>query len=198
MQNRTRLVAPIIALALAAGAVAFASNAALGAAAPTTTTRTVTFSGGFATDPRDGGRPVVLIAAGLGVPTEVFRKAFSGVTPTGGGSDPSPALAQANKAALLRVLAPYGVTNERLDEVSNFYRYFGGRGETWSHTTAKATATIRSGKVTSIKITRAGAGYSSTPTARIAGFPNLRLTTKVRYGTNLATNGRVASVSVAG
>ncbi len=41
----------------------------------------VTFSGGHETDPKDHGRPVVLVAAALNVKPEVFRKAFSGVTP---------------------------------------------------------------------------------------------------------------------
>ena len=46
----------------------------------------VTFSGGHETYPRDHGRPVVLVAAALNVKPEVFRKAFSGVTP-GGAAD---------------------------------------------------------------------------------------------------------------
>src|SRR4051812_32613344 len=78
----------------------------------------VTFTGGHETDPKDRGRPVVLVAAALGVKPEVFREAFSGVTPAKGGK-PSKELAQSNKAALMKVLKPHGVTNERLDEVSN-------------------------------------------------------------------------------
>ena len=86
------------------------------------TTVPVTFSGGHETDPQDHGRPVGLVAAALGVKPEVFRQAFSGVTPAKNGK-PSPEEAQRNKAALMKVLGPYGVTNERLDEVSNYYRY---------------------------------------------------------------------------
>ena len=67
----------------------------------------VVISGGFNTDPQDHGRPVVLIAAALGVPTEVFREAFRGVTPAGLDSGPTSEKAQQNKAALLKVLAPY-------------------------------------------------------------------------------------------
>jgi hypothetical protein len=64
----------------------------------------VVISGGFNTDPQDKGRPVVLIAAALGVPTEVFREAFRGVTPAGVGSGgPSTEQAQKNKSALLKV-----------------------------------------------------------------------------------------------
>jgi hypothetical protein len=80
----------------------------------------VTFSGGHETDPKDHGRPVVLVAAALEVKPEVFREAFSGVTPARGGK-PSQEEARRNKAALMKVLKPHGVTNERLDEVSNYY-----------------------------------------------------------------------------
>src|SRR5262245_39767650 len=88
------------------------------------------FSGGHGIGPNDYGRPVALIAAGLGVKPDVFRKAFSGVTPSRGGP-PSRELARRNKAALLRVLGPHGVTNERLDEVSDYYRFQPQRGELW-------------------------------------------------------------------
>src|SRR5437879_4504223 len=68
----------------------------------------VAFTGGHETDPRDGGRPVVLVAAALKVPADVFPKAFSGVTPAAGGRQPSREQVRRNKEALLRVLAPYG------------------------------------------------------------------------------------------
>src|SRR5215218_7061953 len=74
----------------------------------------ITFSGGHETDPRDHGRPVVLVAAALGVTPDVFRTAFRGVTPARNGR-PSPQQARSNKDALMRVLKPYGITNERLD-----------------------------------------------------------------------------------
>src|SRR5206468_1655940 len=90
----------------------------------------VVFSGGHDTDPKDRGRPVVLIAGALGVAPEVFREAFSHVHPAGPGSGgPTDAEARANKAALMNALGKYGVTNERLDTVSNYYRYVRSRGE---------------------------------------------------------------------
>src|SRR3954471_10902408 len=101
----------------------------------------LTFSGGHEIGPNDYGRPVVLLAAGLGVKPEVFRKAFSGVTPSRGGP-PSGELARRNKAALLKVLGPHGVTNERLDEVSDYYRFQPQRGELWPTTPAEAYATV--------------------------------------------------------
>src|SRR5579883_2056967 len=88
----------------------------------------VTFAGGHGTDPADGGRPVALIAAALGVPAEVFREAFRGVTPAKDGK-PSQEQAQRNKAALMKVLRPHGVTGDRLDEVSDYYRYRPQKGE---------------------------------------------------------------------
>src|SRR4051794_12261065 len=74
----------------------------------------LTFSGGHEIGKNDFGRPVVLIAAALEVKPEAFREAFSGVTPSKSGK-PSPAEARKNKEALMKVLGPLGVTNERLD-----------------------------------------------------------------------------------
>src|SRR5207237_7999977 len=78
----------------------------------------VTFSGGHEIGKKDFGRPVVLIAAALEVKPEVFREAFSGVTPAKG-RKPSGDEARKNKAALLTVLAPHGATNARLAEGSD-------------------------------------------------------------------------------
>src|SRR2546429_5507803 len=116
--NRSRWAFAPLALALAAGVVWLAD----GTARAEEKKVPVTFSGGHGTDPKDGGRPVVLVAAALGVKPEVFREAFSGVTPARGGK-PSKEEARRNKAALMKVLKPHGVTNERLDEVSDYYRY---------------------------------------------------------------------------
>ena len=69
----------------------------------------INFSGGYDTDARDRGRPVVLIGSALGVTPEVFRNAFSGVTPSRGGP-PSAALARANKKVLMDALSPHGVS----------------------------------------------------------------------------------------
>jgi hypothetical protein len=157
----------------------------------------VVISNGFQTDPQDHGRPVVLIASALGVPTEVFREAFSGVTPSGLDRAPSAELAQRNKAALLKVLGPYGITNERLDEVSNYYRYNGKKSETWQKTKASAVATVTDGVVTGVTITNPGAGYSSTPTVTITG-PNGTLTAKatVVYTKDFQTNGSISEITI--
>ncbi|MBB6734698.1 hypothetical protein [Cohnella zeiphila] len=161
-------------------------------------TVSVTVSGGYETDPQDHGRPVVLIAAALGVPTEVFREAFSGVTPAELSSGGPTALeAQSNKAALLKVLAPYGITNDRLDEVSNYYRYNGQQSQTWKIVPAVATAIVKNGVVTGIAITNPGSGYSSAPTITIKS-PNGTTTAKatVSYSKDFALNGSISSITL--
>jgi hypothetical protein len=158
------------------------------------TTVSVTISGGLDTDPMDGGRPVVLVAAALGVPTEVFREAFSGVTPAGAGEEPDSAQVALNKQALLDVLGPYGITNEQLDAASNFYRYNGSAGETWAHEDATATAVVENGVATSVTITHPGFGYSSTPTVTLSNGQHA--TASLAFGQNTATNGSVSSISL--
>ncbi len=157
----------------------------------------VTISGGHETDPRDHGRPVVLVAAALNVPSEVFHQAFSKVKPAGPGQEPEPAQVRLNKQALMDALGPYGVTNERLDEVSNYYRYSSSRGQMWRNTPATAYATVANGVVT-VTITNAGTGYSSPPKISIAGLPNVTATAKLAFTTDFKTNGSIKEITVSG
>ena len=138
---------------------------------------------------------MILVAAGLGVKPEVFREAFRGVTPARGGP-PTPAEARKNKGALLRVLGPHGVTNDRLDEVSDYYRYQPQRGELWKTAPAKAYAVVEDGKVKRVVVTEAGSGYSTPPTATVQGFEKLRLKVSIQFGKDLKKNGAVSSVEV--
>jgi hypothetical protein len=154
---------------------------------------TVTITGGLETDPVDNGRPVVLIAAALGVPTEVFRDAFSGVTPSTDG-EPTGAEAQANKDALLAVLGPYGITNDQLDTVSNHYRYMASAGEIWPNTPATAEAIVEEGVVTGVRVLSGGAGHTSAPTITLS--TGQTATAELAYGTDLATNGSIASITL--
>ncbi|MFD2328200.1 hypothetical protein ACFSR7_02995 [Cohnella sp. GCM10020058] len=159
---------------------------------------TITIAGGYETDPADHGRPVALIAAALGVPAETFREAFSGVTPAGADSGgPTEAEAKSNKAALLKVLAPYGITNDKLDEVSNYYRYNGSKGEVWKRTPAVLETIVVNGVVKGVKIVNPGAGYSSTPTVTIEG-KGAKLTAKVEvsYTTDFSENGSIKTVTL--
>ena len=155
----------------------------------------IRFTGGHETDRRDHGRPVVLVAAGLGVSPELFREAFRGVTPARGGP-PSRAQAQRNKRALLKVLGPHGVTNERLDEVSDYYRYRPELGELWRCRPAKAQAIVKDGRVTRIEVTEAGAGYSSLPKATIQGFEATPLEVKLHFDKDLETNGSIKGIEI--
>ena len=156
----------------------------------------LSISGGYDTDPRDNGRPILLIAAALNVPPDVFREAFSHVTPAPAGQEPDPAQVKLNKEALLKVLSPYGVTNDRLDEVSNYYRYNGSAGEAWPRTPAKLAVVVTDGKLTGIKIINGGSGYSSTPTITITGVEGVTATATISYTTNFETNGSITNVSL--
>ena len=155
----------------------------------------LTFSGGHETVGEDRGRPVVLIAAALNVPDKVFRDTFKGVHPAQIGGGPTDAEARANKQTLLAGLSPYGVTDQRLNEVSNYYRYRRSVGEMWKNSPAKAFVTVKNGLVTSVTITDAGCGYSSAPTISIAGMTVSNLTAKLAFGTDFATNGSIKEIT---
>ncbi len=161
-------------------------------------TVTLTITGGHETDPRDRGRPVVLIGNALGVTPEIFRDAFSHVKPAAAGTRPEPAQVQRNKAALLDALGRYGVTNDELDRVSNYYRYRPESGRLWPVKSATAQAVIKDGAVVSITITDGGAGYSSVPEVAVPGHPDIRFKATVGYGRELKSNGSVAAIVVAG
>ena len=153
-------------------------------------------TGGHATDLRDHGRPVILVASALGVDPEVFRDAFSRVKPAPAGEQPDPAQVQLNKQALLDTLEPYGVTNDRLDEVSNFYRYNGRNGGLWRHTPASVTATLHNGFVTGFTIVNAGAGYTTAPAISVPGQPGLKVIATLSFGPDLARNGSLKEIKL--
>lgn len=68
-------------------------------------------------------RPTDLVAAGLGIPEQVFIDCFSGVSPDPG-KDPSGAQQHSNKAILLPCLQAENpaITNDMLDSVMDKYR----------------------------------------------------------------------------
>ena len=155
----------------------------------------VQFTGGHETDRQDGGRPIVLVAAGLGVKPEVFREAFRGVTPAKNGR-PSGEEARRNKAALMKVLQPHGVSNDRLDEVSDYYRYQPQRGELWKHTPAEAHAIVEGGKILRIEITNPGSGYSSLPQVAVPGFDKAVFEPSLHFDQDLKKNGSLTAVTI--
>lgn len=177
---------------------AFISPAAADETLPAGTMKIpLVFTGGHDTDPRDHGRPVVLVAAALGVPPEVFREAFRHVHPAPPGEQPEPAQVRLNKQALMEKLAPYGVTNDRLDEVSNYYRYRRESGQLWRHVEAAGYAVVQGGKIVSITITNPGAGYTTPP---VVSVPGVALTdypvAVVVSSTDLARNGSIANIDL--
>ncbi len=158
----------------------------------------VVFAGGYDTEGRDRGRPVVLIAAALGLPPEVFREAFTHVHPAGPGSGgPTDAEARSNKAALMSALGPYGITNgDRLDAVSNHYRYVRERGERWPTKSAVAFALVANGKITGFEIEDGGTGYTSPPTVTVPGFPDVKANVRLAFGKEFERNGSVAAIAL--
>jgi len=151
--------------------------------------------GGHDTNPVDHGRPVILISSALGVPEAVFRDAFSRVHPAPGGQEPDPAQVDRNKQALLNTLAPYGVQNDRLDEVSNFYRYQPESGYLWQHREARISISLVKGKPPKTIVIDAGCGYSSKPKITVPGHPEILVSAEVRFTKNLATNGSLQKVT---
>jgi hypothetical protein len=137
-----------------------------------------------------------LVAGALGVKPEVFREAFSGVRPAKNGK-PSGEEARRNKEALMKVLQPHGVTNDRLDEVSNYYRYQPQRGQLWPTMEAKAQAIVEDGKIKQIIVTEAGSGYSSPPKATVEGVANVQLAVTLQFDKDFKKNGAVAAVKAA-
>ncbi len=156
----------------------------------------VVFSGGHETDARDGGRPVGLIAAALGVPPEVFREAFSHVHPADPNVGPTGDEARQNKAALLGALGKYGITNERLDKVSNYYRYNRGRGELWRTQSAAANALVKDGAIVGYELVSGGSGYSSPPTVTVPNLKSVAAEVKLAFGTKFENNGAVSAITI--
>lgn len=156
----------------------------------------VTIQGGHETVGADRGRPVILVAAGLGVPPQVFRDAFSHVKPAPAGQEPDNEQVRRNKEALLSALSKYGVTNELLDTVSNYYRYPPGRNNIWRSKTAEIEAILANNVVTGFKIVTGGAGYTSVPTIMVAGHPEVKAVVTILYSKDLSKNGSISKINI--
>jgi hypothetical protein len=194
IRSKTGLTIGVLALLLSAKASAAAEPHAL---SKNVTRVPVVFSGGHETEGADRGRPVVLIAAALRVKPEVFREAFSHVHPAGPGSGgPTDAEVRENKASLMRALGKYGITNERLDTVSNYYRYPPGRGEVWRNQPAVANALVKNGAITGFEIISGGAGYSSPPTVSVPGVASAPAEVELSFGKVLEANGSVTAITI--
>jgi hypothetical protein len=187
-------LALLVALVAVTPALAFAADVT----AATVTRVPVVFSEGHDTDPRDRGRPVVLVAGALGVTPEVFREAFSGVHPAGPGSGgPTGEEARANKAALMAVLGKYGITNDQIDAASNRYRYVRSRGEMWPIKPAVANALVQNGVVTGFEIVSGGSGYTTPPTITVPNVKAVTAKVELAFGKDLEKNGSVSAITIA-
>jgi hypothetical protein len=156
----------------------------------------VVFSEGHDTDPVDRGRPVVLVAGALGVAPEVFRDAFSHVHPADPGVGPTGDEARQNKRALMSALGKYGITNDRLDTVSNRYRYVRSRDELWPVKAATAVALVKNGVVTGFEVSSGGYGYSSPPKVSVPGVKDFSCEVKLGFSKTFEKNGSVSGIEI--
>jgi hypothetical protein len=177
------------------GTLSFLIGVAAGTGQAAETKMPLVFSGGHEIGKNDYGRPVLLIAAALDVKPDEFRKAFSGVTPAKGRA-PSGDEARKNKQALMAVLGPLGVTNDRLDAVSNHYRFRPQQGELWPTAPAKGHAVVENGIVKKVVVTEAGSGYHSPPQVTIQGMERVTLKAVLHFDKEFKKNGSVEAVEV--
>jgi len=156
---------------------------------------TITISGGHETDDIDAGRPVFLIGSMLGITGEQFRDAFSYVTPEENGhlNDET---AQANKVKLLAQLEPYGITNDEINSVTDYYRYYPGDINIWPYAHVVLDATISNGTVTSFKVISGGHGYTSNVTIVVDGYGNIPVNAIISYTDSFETNGAIDTITV--
>ncbi|NQZ84340.1 MAG: hypothetical protein HRU03_01360 [Nanoarchaeales archaeon] len=156
----------------------------------------IDINGGYELDLEDKGRPTKLISEGLGISQEQFQYAFSFVTPAGAGRSPTKEEEEKNKIALMNVLEPLGISNDKLDEVSNYYRYRTEVNKKWRHVEAELYAVIIDGVVVSVEITNKGAGYTSKPSLSIEGFEDVELVPVISFSTHLESNGELSEVII--
>jgi hypothetical protein len=101
------------------------------------------------------------------------------------------------KAVPLGALARYGVTNDELDRVSNYYLYRPGRGERWPVEAADGYALIKDGAGLSVVVTWPGSGCNAPPTVSVPGHPEVSLEAGLHFDRDLKKNGSVVSVTPA-
>ena len=80
--------------------------------------------------------------------------------------------------------------------MSNYYRYSKTRGQMWRTKPAKIEAIVRDEKIAGFTIVYAGAGYSSPPSVSVPGFADAGVVVKLKFGTDLETNGSIESVTL--
>ena len=96
----------------------------------------------------------------------------------------------------MEALGSYGVTNERLDMVSDYYRYVRGRGALWPTKPAAGYALVEKGKITRFVVTRGGSGYSSPPTITVPNFDGIAVKVELSFSKQLKKNGSVSAITL--
>lgn len=97
----------------------------------------------------------------------------------------------------MSVLAKYGITNDRLDTVSNRYRYVRSHGEMWPAKEAVANAIVQNGVVTGYEIVSGGYGYSSAPTITVPNVKTAPAKVELGFSKDFEANGSVSKITVA-
>jgi hypothetical protein len=96
----------------------------------------------------------------------------------------------------MNALGKYGITNERLNQVSNFYRYASWNGGIWKNTPATADALVKNGAVVGYEITNGGAGYTTPPTVSVPNVSGATPKVELSYGKDMERNGAVSAITV--
>lgn len=109
---------------------------------------------------------------------------------------PSDDEARKNKETLIKVLGPHKVTNERLDEVSNYYRFKPQDGELWKHADAKAHVVVEDGKIVKVVVDDAGSGYTTPPKVTVKGFETAAFNLTLLFDKDLKKNGSIKSIEI--
>jgi len=98
---------------------------------------------------------------------------------------------------LVDALGKFGITNDRLDTVSNFYRYPPGRGNLWKTTPATANALVKNGALIGYEITGGGAGYTTPPSVSVPGIAVATAKVELAVGKDFESNGSVSTITAA-
>jgi hypothetical protein len=93
-------------------------------------------------------------------------------------------------------LGKYGITNDRINTVSNFYRYAAWEGGIWRNKPAVANALVKDGAIIGYEITYGGYGYTTPPTVSVPGLDGTLAKVELSFGKEFETNGAVSAITI--
>ena len=96
----------------------------------------------------------------------------------------------------MNALGKFGIDNDRLDAVSNFYRYPPGSRNLWKNQPATASALVKEGSIIGYEITNGGYGYTKSPIVTVPGMASATAKVEIAYGKDMATNGTVSVITM--